>query len=257
MAGSGQTRVSRLKASSPRRHLKTKDLDDEKLSGEEFVGRTATPRSKPLSDTGLSRRWLGVSVSEYIRLSSITLACTFLAFPPALSACSDTTDPPPSGGAPGVGGASSGAGGAAAGKGGAGAGMGGAAAGTGGAAAGTGGAAAGTGGAAAGSAGAGSPGDPVQGKAKFTSLCSSCHGPTADGGIGPNITGSMTAGIGAWGEAAFTKAVREAIGKNGEKFCALMVAYDPGSLRDADLKNVYAYLMSVKSDTANRGTGCP
>jgi mono/diheme cytochrome c family protein len=101
------------------------------------------------------------------------------------------------------------------------------------------------------------PGDPVQGQAAYSTQCFVCHGTTGEGGLGPNITGSMTAGIGSWAQADFEKAVRQGIGKDGRPFCALMTKYTSTTLSDVDLKNIYAYLRTVTNDTANAGSSCP
>jgi hypothetical protein len=55
----------------------------------------------------------------------------------------------------------------------------------------------------------------------------------------------------------FYKSIREAVDKNGQPFCALMAPYSASSMSDDQLKNIYAYLLSVPNDTPNKGTGCP
>jgi hypothetical protein len=80
---------------------------------------------------------------------------------------------------------------------------------------------------------------------------------TGGGSLGPNITGSMTAGIGSWSEADFTTALRTGTAKSGKKFCALMVAYSASALSDVEVKNLYAYLKSVPNDMVNTGSQCP
>lgn len=211
-------------------------------------------------------------MTKYVHVAVMALASISLA---GLSGCSSENEPGGSGaGAPGVGGAPASTGGAPASTGGAfstggtfstggGVSTGGALTGTGGAPA-AGGTPGATGGApaSAGAPAAGAPsnppaGDLVQGKAAYDSICMVCHGETAGGGIGPNISGSVSAGIGSWTEAEFNRAVREAIGRNGEKYCALMVAYPASAIPDTDLRNIYAYLLSLKNDTPNKGNGCP
>jgi mono/diheme cytochrome c family protein len=113
-------------------------------------------------------------------------------------------------------------------------------------------------GAGAGGGGAGGPaGDPVQGKTVYTSSCSLCHGTDAVGASGPNITGSMTAGIGAWSEAEFNRAIREAKDRTGQALCFFMVPTPATTISDVQLKDLRAYLLSLSNDTPNRGSSCP
>jgi hypothetical protein len=103
---------------------------------------------------------------------------------------------------------------------------------------------------------AGPPGDPVQGKIVYAQ-CTACHAETAAGGLGPNITGSVTAGIGSWTEAEFARVIREGIDRSGQKVCVLMSVYPATSMSDVQLRDLYAYLRTLSNDTPNRGSGCP
>jgi cytochrome c553 len=90
----------------------------------------------------------------------------------------------------------------------------------------------------------------------FAAKCATCHGPGAEGDKGPNITSSLTAGIGSWTQAQFTTALRMGIDKNGRALCSDMPRWQKSQLSDADLALVWSYLQSVKSDTPNRGSLC-
>ncbi|MBE2253846.1 MAG: cytochrome c [Myxococcus sp.] len=86
--------------------------------------------------------------------------------------------------------------------------------------------------------------------------CNGCHGSLGEGNsTGPNISGSTTAGIGAWTQAEFTRAVRESVGRDGMKLCSTMTAYP--SLTDQQVADLFAFLMAQKNDTAQRGQACP
>ncbi|HEX2734546.1 MAG TPA: cytochrome c [Polyangiaceae bacterium] len=94
-------------------------------------------------------------------------------------------------------------------------------------------------------------GDATQGKADFNSTgCAVCHGANADGiaSTGPNITGSMTAGIGSWTLDDFTKAVRLGTDDEGMQLCANMLKYNAGLLSDAKLANIFAFVQSQSSE---------
>ena len=112
-----------------------------------------------------------------------------------------------------------------------------------------------TAGAGGGSAG-GPAGDPIQGKTVYAQ-CTACHAENAAGGLGPNITGSVSAGIGSWSEADFARAIREGFDRSGQKLCVLMAVYPVASMSDVQLRDLYAYLRTLSNDTPNRGTGCP
>jgi mono/diheme cytochrome c family protein len=84
-----------------------------------------------------------------------------------------------------------------------------------------------------------------------TLICNTCHGATGAGLLGPNISGSVSAGIGSWTEAQFAVAVRTGINKKGEMLCALMPMYPE---TDSDLADLYAYLLSQPNDTMTQGS---
>jgi hypothetical protein len=67
----------------------------------------------------------------------------------------------------------------------------------------------------------------------------------------------VTAGIGGWSEAVFSRSLRDAVDENGQKLCVIMAPYPATSMSDIDLKNVYAYLLTVPNDAPNVGTSCP
>jgi hypothetical protein len=198
--------------------------------------------------------------TNYMRVAAIGLASSTLAIFPG---CSSATEPPPdvpagtggvpaatggvpnaTGGVPNATGGTTGGGGSAP--------VGGASGGGGGAP--VGGASAGAG--AGGGPPAGPPGDPVQGKIVYAQ-CTACHAETAAGGLGPNITGSVTAGIGSWSEAEFNRVIREGVDRTGQKLCVLMSVYPATSMSDVQLRDLYAYLRTLSNDTPNRGSGCP
>jgi cytochrome c2 len=86
--------------------------------------------------------------------------------------------------------------------------------------------------------------------------CNGCHGNLGEGNsTGPNISGSTTAGIGSWTQAEFTKAVRQAIGRDNMMFCATMMPYS--ALTDQQLADLFAFLKAQKNDTVQRGQACP
>jgi mono/diheme cytochrome c family protein len=91
----------------------------------------------------------------------------------------------------------------------------------------------------------------------FATNCSSCHGPKAAGQIGPNITGSTSAGIGSWTAAQFMTAVRTGVDDEGEQLCSTMPKFATSDLSDANLAAIHDYLLTLMSDTENPGTGCP
>jgi mono/diheme cytochrome c family protein len=101
---------------------------------------------------------------------------------------------------------------------------------------------------------AGSPsGNVSNGQALFINRgCGGCHGPNGEGlaGTGPNISGNATAGIGAWTQAEFNKALRQAIGRDGVAFCPNMQAY---SFNDTQLADLFAFLKSKDSANPERG----
>jgi cytochrome c len=119
---------------------------------------------------------------------------------------------------------------------------------------------AGAGTAGAGTAGAASTdhaGDATNGSSLYHANdpgCYACHGASAEGGIGPNITTSATAGIGAWTQAQFFNAVRNGKARSGAQLCSQMVPFPATDLPDQGIYDIYAYLKTVSSDTVNRGS---
>ena len=88
--------------------------------------------------------------------------------------------------------------------------------------------------------------------------CGSCHGPDAKGLYGPNITNSMTAGIGGWTLAQFTGAVRNGVDEKGVALCASMTTFTAAEINDAQMSDLFAYIKSKPvSDVPNTGTFCP
>lgn len=103
--------------------------------------------------------------------------------------------------------------------------------------------------------------DPPEGvdgqKAYVSATCATCHGAMGGGGLGPNITGSKTAGIGNWTFAEFTSAVRIGADKDGGELCAEMTRFPTSMVSDAQLQAIYDYLMGIQNNTANKGLSCP
>ena len=87
--------------------------------------------------------------------------------------------------------------------------------------------------------------------------CVNCHGASGEGLVGPNITGSSSAGIGSWSEQEFNDAVRNGKSPTGNMLCMTMPAYPATVVSDADLVDIFAYLKTTQDNTANLGTsGC-
>jgi mono/diheme cytochrome c family protein len=101
-------------------------------------------------------------------------------------------------------------------------------------------------------------GDPVAGKQQYaSSSCVACHGATAGGSIGPNISGDMAAGIGGWTYEEFVASVREGLNPDGTELCLGMTRYSTTMLSDEGMLNIYAYLMTEMNAEENRGSSCP
>jgi mono/diheme cytochrome c family protein len=101
------------------------------------------------------------------------------------------------------------------------------------------------------------PGNAANGATLYASMaiaCNSCHGENAEGTLGPNITGSMTAGIGGWTEAQFYQVVRNGVARSGMKVCTEMVPFTAAMLPDQGIADIFAFVMSKSSDVAQRGT---
>jgi len=97
---------------------------------------------------------------------------------------------------------------------------------------------------AAGAAGA-TTGDATRGAALWVKQpqlgCDTCHGLHAEGDTAPNITKSVTGGIGAFTYAQFHQAVREGKNKEGMKLCFAMVAFTTDEASEQDIADLYAY----------------
>jgi Cytochrome c len=116
-------------------------------------------------------------------------------------------------------------------------------------------------GAGGGSAGGGVTltGDAVKGATLFkaqTLGCNTCHGENAEGSLGPNITGNMTAGIGSWTQQQFHDAVRNSKNRKGAALCTFMIAVQPSAASDQDIADLYAFTKSKDSAVAVTGTYC-
>ncbi|HYQ41142.1 MAG TPA: cytochrome c [Polyangiaceae bacterium] len=87
--------------------------------------------------------------------------------------------------------------------------------------------------------------------------CNACHGVTAAGDQGPNITSSPSAGIGAWTYQQFHDALRLAKGKDGRALCLFMPPLMVSELSEQAIQDLYAFLKATPPiDTVNRGTYC-
>jgi cytochrome c553 len=87
--------------------------------------------------------------------------------------------------------------------------------------------------------------------------CSSCHGAVGQGANGPNITPSLTAGIGAWTEAQIASAIRDGVAPDGAPLCASMPRSDATQIGDADLGELVAFLRALAPiDVPNTGSLC-
>jgi mono/diheme cytochrome c family protein len=87
--------------------------------------------------------------------------------------------------------------------------------------------------------------------------CSICHGPKGAGLLGPNITGSTSAGIGSWTDAQFTTSVRTGVNDKGRELCADMTRFPVALISDAQLTAIHDFLKANINNTANNGTSCP
>ena len=90
--------------------------------------------------------------------------------------------------------------------------------------------------------------------------CAACHTDSKSGGAelaggralatpfgtfyGPNITPDRVAGIGAWSEAEFRRALRQGIGREGDYLFPVFPFASYTGLSDADIAELYAYLRS-------------
>lgn len=118
--------------------------------------------------------------------------------------------------------------------------------------------------------GGGAPDAGVSGSAAYAANCASCHGAKAAGSLGPNITFSVSAGIGSLTLDQFSAAVRTGVrpaaggtdggsggGADGGVLCDQMTRYTKAALSDATLESIYSYLQTLKDDTKNKGSYCP
>ena len=119
---------------------------------------------------------------------------------------------------------------------------------------------------AAGSSGAGpsagasaAMGDAARGAAIYAQqTCGSCHGLNAAGNQGPNITPSLTAGIGAWTFRQFHDAVRFGKDRDGSPLCPLMVPFSEGAISEQGIVDLHAFLRAKPAiDIPNKGSYCP
>jgi len=102
-------------------------------------------------------------------------------------------------------------------------------------------------------------GDAAKGATVYNNLvCGSCHGSDAKGFSGPNITASVTAGIGSWTYQQFHDALRTNRDKDGRQLCVFMSTYAESDISEPSMVDLWAYLRSLPvSDVVNKGTSCP
>jgi mono/diheme cytochrome c family protein len=101
-------------------------------------------------------------------------------------------------------------------------------------------------------------GDVTRGARLYTTTtssgCGSCHGTAAAGGLGPNISSSVSAGIGGWTQAEFRDTLRLRKTKDGRTLCDYMPLITPSILDDQGIADIYAFLKSTApNDTKARG----
>jgi mono/diheme cytochrome c family protein len=94
------------------------------------------------------------------------------------------------------------------------------------------------------------------GEGLYRSSCAQCHGITAAGDVGPNISGSTRAGIGGWTRQQFFKAVRAGVDDEGQELCAQMPHFSQSALSDEQLANIHDYLLTVVNDRDSKASGC-
>ena len=96
-------------------------------------------------------------------------------------------------------------------------------------------------------------------------ICASCHGEDAKGLHGPNITMSISAGIGSWTYQQVSDAVHLGKNKDGTDLCLLMTRFPVTdttcptcTISEAEMQDLYAYLKTKPvSDVMNQGDYCP
>jgi cytochrome c553 len=108
------------------------------------------------------------------------------------------------------------------------------------------------------SSGGAASGDATKGATVYSINCTSCHGADAAGNQGPNITMSMTAGIGSWTYAQFENAVRLGKAKDGTtQLCSLMTMFAEKDISEPSMLDLWAYLKSKPiSDVPQKGSFC-
>ena len=83
-----------------------------------------------------------------------------------------------------------------------------------------------------------------------TAGCRGCHGPALDGVGGmPDVSNLTPVGIGAWTEADFTRAIRDARRPNGTEILPAMPRVYK-ELPDAELSQIFAYLKTLSPSGA-------
>ena len=99
-------------------------------------------------------------------------------------------------------------------------------------------------------------GDATKGKAVYgTAVCASCHLEDGKGREGPNITPSMTAGIGSWTYQNFHDAMRTGMTKDGKTLCFLMPTFAEKDISESSMQDLWAYVKSFPiSDVVQKGT---
>ena len=90
----------------------------------------------------------------------------------------------------------------------------------------------------------------------YRSNCAQCHGATAAGDVGPNISGSTRAGIGGWTREQFFKAVRGGVDDEGQQLCAQMPHFSESALSNEQLASIHDYLLTVMNDREVTASGC-
>lgn len=83
-------------------------------------------------------------------------------------------------------------------------------------------------------------GDAAAGQTTFAGTCGGCHGPQAQGAVGPNL-----APVAAWSFPDFQKAVREGEAPDGP-LEAMMPHFSEAQVSDGDLNNIYAWIKTLK-----------
>ncbi|AKU98538.1 Putative diheme cytochrome c-553 [Labilithrix luteola] len=96
--------------------------------------------------------------------------------------------------------------------------------------------------------------------------CASCHGADYAGSASgipgnpnvnaPNVTSDEQTGVGGWSDEQLAAAIRTGVDDEGKSLCSVMPKF--GSLSDADVANLVAYLRSVPAVSKDiPATDCP